>query len=200
MEYRGQSVTSMLINVVCLCDIICKSALKYYEANRTKFSFAIDVLPKDYEPKKFEGDGQADPVTQLFNKKLEESGQTVRIKSSILKGMESSVTKELTNKILEENYASTSEPKGREESANKDTQLSADTQKKDKQEHRIRCFFGKEFKDSKYMSLKEEIIAAVLESDTKMGLNNKLMKIMPGNDVKIVYARLKPFIKDRPGK
>ena len=43
-------------------------------------------------------------------------------------------------------------------------------------------------------------VGAVLSSETKMGLNNRLMKIMPGEEVKEVLKRLKPYVKGWPGQ
>ena len=70
----------------------------------------------------------------------------------------------------------------------------------DKEELRFRSFFGRTFPEKKYKEKKEQIVSAVLSSETKMGLNNRLMKIMPGEDVKEVLKRLKPYIKDWPGQ
>ena len=40
----------------------------------------------------------------------------------------------------------------------------------------------------------------MIASETKTQLNTALTKIMPNEDVKEVLKRLKPYIKDWPGK
>lgn len=71
---------------------------------------------------------------------------------------------------------------------------------KEKREAQVRSFFGKHFKEKIYHDKKEEIIQAVLKSETKMQVNNKLMKHFTGKDVSTIYQRLNPLIKDLPGK
>ena len=68
-----------------------------------------------------------------------------------------------------------------------------------KREQQLRCFFGENFKEKKYKSNRETIITAVLEAGTKTALNNTLMRYFPGEDVKEIYKRLKPFLKEMPG-
>lgn len=71
---------------------------------------------------------------------------------------------------------------------------------KEKREAQVRSFFGNHFKEKIYHDKKEEIIQAVLKSETKMEVNHKLMKHFTGKDVSTIYQRLKPLIKDLPGK
>ncbi len=54
---------------------------------------------------------------------------------------------------------------------------------------------------TKYKKHKEEIIQAVLKAKSKQQVNNNLMKIYnAGNIVREIYKKLKPLIKDLPGK
>lgn len=71
---------------------------------------------------------------------------------------------------------------------------------REKREAQVRLFFDKYFTEKKYLDRKEVIIQAVLKSKTKMQINNKLMKHFAGKDVSTIYQRLKPIIKDLPGK
>ena len=69
-----------------------------------------------------------------------------------------------------------------------------------KDEQQLRTFFGQNFKEKKFKDKKEEIIAAVLESKTKTQLNGKLTRLFKGEDVKIIFKRLRPQIKNLPGR
>ncbi len=73
--------------------------------------------------------------------------------------------------------------------------------KTNQREAQIRSFFGQHFSDKKYKKHKEEIIQAVLKAKSKQQVNNNLMKIYnAGNIVREIYKKLKPLIKDLPGK
>lgn len=69
-----------------------------------------------------------------------------------------------------------------------------------KKEHQIRCFFGQHFKEKKYQDGKEAIIAAVLNGATKTQVNTMLTRVFPSDEVKIIYARIKPLIDELPGQ
>lgn len=71
---------------------------------------------------------------------------------------------------------------------------------KEKHEAQVRSFFGKHFKKKIYLDKKEEIIQAVLKSKTKLQVNNNLMKYFTNKEVKVIYQRLEPLIKDLPGR
>lgn len=70
--------------------------------------------------------------------------------------------------------------------------------KEKKRENQVRTFFGQHFKEKTYKDNKEQIISAILESNNKSALNNRLQKIFPGTEVKKILQELKPFIKDLP--
>ncbi len=73
--------------------------------------------------------------------------------------------------------------------------------KTNQREAQIRSFFGQHFRDKKYKKHKDEIIQAVLKAKSKQQVNNNLMKIYnAGNIVREIYKKLKPLIKDLPGK
>ena len=69
-----------------------------------------------------------------------------------------------------------------------------------KMEAEMRSFFGKHFKKQMYREKKEEIIKAVAVSRTKLQVNNNLMKIFESEEVRTIYRRLEPIIKDLPGQ
>ena len=64
----------------------------------------------------------------------------------------------------------------------------------------FQIFFEQNFSENKFKNKKKEIIAAILESQTKTQLNKKLTKLFLGEDVKIIFKRLRPLIKNLPGK
>ena len=70
----------------------------------------------------------------------------------------------------------------------------------EKMEAELRLFFGKHFKKQIYKDKKEEIIKAVATSHSKLQVNNNLMKIFGSEEVRIIYHRLEPLIKDMPGQ
>jgi len=70
--------------------------------------------------------------------------------------------------------------------------------KEKKRECQVRTFFGQHFKDKVYTEKKTQIITAILESDNKSVLNNKLQKIYSGTEVKKILKELKPLIEDMP--
>ena len=71
---------------------------------------------------------------------------------------------------------------------------------KNKQETQIRYFFGQHFKEKEYTEKKEEIVQLLLKSKTRQQINNGLLKIFSNEKVGVIYKRLKPLIKDLPGR
>ena len=71
---------------------------------------------------------------------------------------------------------------------------------KDRQETQIRSFFEEHFKEKEYTAKKEEIVQLLLESKNRQQINNGLLKIFRNNKVGAIYKRLKPLIKDLPGR
>lgn len=49
-----------------------------------------------------------------------------------------------------------------------------------------------------YIDKKKEIIQAVLDAKTKRQVNNNLMKYFINQEVRNIYRKLKPLIKDLP--
>ena len=70
----------------------------------------------------------------------------------------------------------------------------------EKMEAELRSFFGRHFKKQMYKDKKEEIIRAVAMSHSKQQVNNNLMKLFSSEEVRIIYHRLEPLIKDMPGQ
>ena len=70
----------------------------------------------------------------------------------------------------------------------------------EKREKAVRKFVDSNFQGKKYQNYKDDIVRAVLESKTRSQVNNKLMKIIPGSEMKTVYGRIKALIADLPGQ
>ena len=64
----------------------------------------------------------------------------------------------------------------------------------------VRTFFEENFNEKKFTDKKGQIIAAIIESETKTQLNGKLSKLFRGEDVKILFKRLRPMLKNMRGK
>ena len=71
---------------------------------------------------------------------------------------------------------------------------------KDRQEAQIRSFIEEHFKEKEYTAKKEEIVQLLLKSKNRQQINNGLLKIFRNNKVGVIYKRLKPLIKDLPGR
>lgn len=69
-----------------------------------------------------------------------------------------------------------------------------------KEEELIRSFFEKNIKETIYIEKKEEIIDIILKSNSKLQINNELMKYFSSEVVSRLYKKIKPLIKDLPGK
>lgn len=73
--------------------------------------------------------------------------------------------------------------------------------KMNQREARTRSFYGQHFREEKYKEHKEEIIQAILKAKTKQQVNNNLTALFrSGEIVRDIYKKLKPLIKDLPGK
>lgn len=169
---------SIMIDVTYLCNSICECALRYYQNNKEKFSFDFNVLPQTYlYGKDSPLDSivpDVDPIGDAINQKLKQSDSQVRMIGN------------LTEHVM--NLSARTLAKEKQHSVT------------NKREQQLRSFFGENFKEKKYKSNRETIITAVLESETKTALNNTLMKYFPGEEVKVIYKRLKPFLKEMPGQ
>ena len=203
------SIRLMFINITYLCSKICKSALLYYSNNKEKFKFDFIVgLEEKMTVKTAQKLIQQDPLLQIINNKLEKIGSNQRIRSSPDRNM----TKELIDSAEEAFSCLNTPPNDNEMAVQKplmrpstDNQLktvksNTNSDEKKKREAQVRSFVGQQFKDKQYVSHKKHIIEAVLKSKTKCQVNNRLMKIFSTEETSIIYKKLKPLIKDLPGK
>ena len=185
------NVRMITIDVTFLCRLICECALSYYRENMEKFHFNFRIVTQEElfgensPPDNLSKDD--DPIGDLILKKLHGENHTKRFETNVIQSM--------LKQIKTGNYT-------RIDPINKEVPGKGNDKKPapDKNEQRFRSFFGRTFPEKKYKEKRNQIVEAVLASGTKMGLNNRLMKIMPGEEVKEVLKRLKPFIKDWPGQ
>ena len=80
------------------------------------------------------------------------------------------------------------------------TKKTSGQNEKDKREAQVRSFFGQHFKEKEYKEHKEDIIQTLLDSKTKQEINIRLMKVFPSKVVSEIHKKLRPLIKDLPGK
>ena len=88
-EEKRVAFRMIIVDIVLLCDILCKSALDYYEHNSSRFQFDYNILP----PSSLIGEipRNGDPIGQIIKTKWShKNGQQVELSEnlteSILKG------------------------------------------------------------------------------------------------------------------
>lgn len=70
-----------------------------------------------------------------------------------------------------------------------------------RKEQEVRSFFGQRFKEKIYVNCKEDIIAIILNAETKQQVNNELLNLYKdGKVVKHIYDTVQPLIEDLPNK
>lgn len=189
------SLRVMTINVTYLCQKICDCALWYYNNNRDKFHFDFHIFMEDdmLDPLT-EEKLNSDPILQALNQKLNSSGSKYNLKAEANENL----TKEIMQVQEKAIHALFDSPI--DSNQGQDVKSSGAEKKHSKREAQVRSFFGQHFKENKYSSKKEAIVQAVLKSKNKQQVNNVLMKTFSSDDTGVIYKRLKPLIKDMPGK
>lgn len=185
------SVRMMMVDISYLCRSLCDCALLYWQNNREKFDFAYNIIPQDAligKSRMLENAGvDEDPLGEMLLEKLDKAGKPLHFQGNLTKTLAGALSQ------------------GQPELQTARRQSAAVLRKPatastGKREHQLRCFFGQHFRERKYAEKREDIVQAVLSSNTKTGLNNRLMKLFPGEDVKIILTRLNPLIRDWPGR
>lgn len=192
----------ILVDVTYLCDSLCDAALWYYKNNIDKFEFKFSFITQEEFISPVTVDNSDDIVAKILNKKLEDSGSTKRIIENPEHNLLKSIREELhfifandkTRKIFlsGESTITLTIP------ASVSPQLEKSGKTMSKRESQIRSFFGKHFKKKIYVEKKEEIILSVLEANTRQQVNNNLMKFFKSEEVKVIYERLQPLLKEMP--
>lgn len=193
MGYEKLAIKGIIVDVTYLCNNICDCALWYYENNVDKFSFNFNVVTQEewmnpsQETRKF---AQEDFIAKILNQKFESQGSSLRIveETDRIKNILSN-----TNVKIEKEIGVDTEIRTAEEGKKKNVS-------RKKKEAQVRSFFGRHFKKKLYIEKKEVIIQSVLKSETKLQVNNNLMKYFSGKDVSRICQILEPLIKDLPGK
>lgn len=204
LGYGEVTYRNILVDVTYLCDWLCDAALWYYRNNENKFEFKFSVITQEEYIKPIQIDYSDDIVAKILNKKLEESGSTKRVVEnpehnplkSIKEGMDIIFADEETRKrfLSGDSTITLTRPSTVPSKSEKSGKVMS------KREAQIRSFFGRHFKKKIYVEKKEEIILSVLEAKTKQQVNNNLMKFFKSEEVKIIYQRMQPLLKDMPGK
>ncbi len=193
ISFKGVSYKYMTVDVTNLCKSICDAAESYYEANRDKFHLKFKIIPPKElcdPPRINDKTMESDPIVDIINEKLKNSEKNIRLGGSVLQLLQdASDTGMIARNMVHESETSRSIcftviPEVVPEVVPEE----------------VSYFFDRLFPEKKYKKKIDQIINAIMASETKMGLNNMLMKIMPGEDVKEVLKRLKPFIEDWPGR
>ena len=198
---------SILIDVTYLCNSICDCALWYYQNNVTRFSFDFNVLPQSHlyaQGSHLEGlTENEDPLGEAINHKLKASDSQVRMAEGLTEHIiriSAGALKEKGEKTVQGNFGQTGGSAEEKENTADRKKKNHKKKEEQKKEYQLRCFFGQNFKEKRMKENRETIIQIVLNSKTKTELNNQLMKFFPNEDVRLIYQRLKPVIKDLPGK
>lgn len=183
------------VNVTYLCDSICDCVLWYYKNNQKKFKFDFNVVTQEewrHPSEEALHFAEGDVFAKILNQKLKKEGSTMKI-------VENSERKSLDEIREDSDVIFSDETKKKNINTRKKKQSSKNVSE-EKRAAQVRSFFGSHFKEKMYLNRKEEIIQAVLKAKTKQQVNNNLMKHFKNNEVGTIYQRLRPLIKDLPGK
>ena len=218
-EETGKTTYRMItVDVTYLCDSICDCALWYYENNQEKFKFNVNVITQEEfihpseEALQF---AKGNVCANILNQKLEKEGSTKRFLEDPdhrpLARMGEGLNLIFSDEAMRQRFLNGKSifsfthpfrPMDLIETRNivvKENQSSTHVSK-EKREAQVRSFFGRFFKEQIYLNKKEEIIQSVLKSKTKQQVNNNLMKYFTNKESSTIYQRLKPLIKNLPGK
>lgn len=204
LGYGEVTYRKILVDVTYLCDCLCNAALWYYKNNTDKFEFKFSVITQEDYVKPKEIDYSDDIVAKILNKKLEESGSTKRIVENPdhnpLKSIKEGLDVIFANDETRERFLSGESTITLTRPASIPQESVKNGNTMSKREAQIRSFFGRHFKKKIYVEKKEEIILSVMEAKTRQQVNNNLMKFFKSEEVKIIYQRLQPLLKDMPGR
>ena len=67
-------------------------------------------------------------------------------------------------------------------------------------EETVRNYIDAHFQGKKYKNCKDDMVKAVLNAKSRVQVNNNLVKIFPGSEIKGVYSSIKPLNADMPGQ
>lgn len=202
--YGEVTYRKILVDVTYLCDSLCDAALEYYKNNIDKFEFKFSVITQEKFISPVAVDNSDDIVAKILNKKLEDSGSKKRIienpEHNILKSIREEPDIIFANDKTIKIFLSGESTSTLTIPASVPPQLEKSGKTMSKRESQIRSFFGKHFKKKIYVEKKEEIILSVLEAKTRQQVNNNLMKFFKSEEVKVIYERLQPLLKEMPGR
>ena len=77
--YGEVTYRTLIVDVTYLCDLLCGKALWYYQNNKDKFEFGYNAITIEEFLKPKDEDDLQDIAAKIINKKLEDSGSTMRV-------------------------------------------------------------------------------------------------------------------------
>ncbi len=170
----------ILVDITFLCNNLCDVALWYYQNNKDGFKFHFSVLTQEEFMNPPKENLEGDILVKVLNKKLADTGSTMRIVEdpkhnpldSIKKGLDIIFSNEDTKqRFLSGETTFTFE----KPSSHKKIDVVPVTNKKTAE-------------NSKPVRKEEQQV------------NNNLMKHFSNEEVSIIYQRLQPLLKNMPGK
>ncbi|MBQ5990060.1 MAG: hypothetical protein IJL67_11265 [Oscillospiraceae bacterium] len=184
---------AMIIDVTYLCETICDFASWYYNNNKERFEFKISAVTQDQYVNPDPQIMDSNVIVNVLNEKLKKSGSDWRI----IDEPDNNPVKLITEAI---DVISTDDKlKSKLLEGETITMYKSGSTKLSKRESQVRSFFGQNFKEPEYIQYKEHIIQAVLKSESKLQVNNSIMKVFSSEDTSIIYKRLMPLLKKMPG-
>lgn len=210
---------AMIIDVTYLCETICDFASWYYNNFKERFKFKIFALTQNQYVNPDPQIMDSNVIVNVLNEKLKKSGSDWRIKDEPDNNPVKLITEaineifaddKLKSKFLEGEtitmQRSYSNEKRRPLLSNNSSEylpeniIQQEKSKLSEREAQVRTFFWQNFKEPEYIQNKEHIIQAVLQSESKLQVNNRIMKVFSSEDTSIIYKRLLPLLKNMPGK
>ena len=67
-------------------------------------------------------------------------------------------------------------------------------------EMQIRSFLNQNFKEKEFVDKKEKVVQLLSIATTRQQVNNDLQRIFSNDKVGAVYKKIRPLIKDLPGR
>jgi len=203
VNVRDVAVRTLVVDATWLCATLCDSAESYYRGHSGDFDFGYSVLPQwalfGKESPLDDLVGQGDPLGELLQEKLNAAGHALRFEENVTDRLLEGVGRSLKRGNSPELPARAT---GRPEPAKAPPPAPRPGQPggESRREHQLRCLFGQQFREERFVRKKEAIIGAALAANTRMQLNDSLTRLFPGEDVKIILGRLRPLIRDLPGR
>lgn len=196
VQMRDVALRALWVDVTYLCDTLCEGAMAYYRAHQDAFALPFSVIPQAalYDRESPLDNIGGDPLGEMLLEKLGTEGRRLCFHQNVTQSVIAGAKRALSSEEPDP------EPKPAKKETVKPTGKARAGTDKNRERHRLRCFFGEHFKETRYKEKRDKIVDAVLSAKTKTQLNANLTRLFPGKDVKIILERLKPLTADWPGQ